>query len=101
MTRPLPVSATYFPFRRRWAVVDTGIGNNITKKIWEELLSGPLAGRPLTRLIVTHMHPDHVGAAGWLSRLVWASQRMCDVIRSLVNGGEPAHGGTIQTDGDS
>ncbi len=50
-----------------WAVIDTGIGNAQTKEVWEALLSGPLAGRPLTRLIVTHMHPDHVGAAGWLS----------------------------------
>ncbi|WP_133774652.1 MBL fold metallo-hydrolase [Enterovirga rhinocerotis] len=49
-----------------WAVLDTGIGNEATKDAWEQLLSGPLAGRPLTRLIVTHMHPDHVGAAGWL-----------------------------------
>lgn len=50
-----------------WAVVDTGIGNDRTKEVWEALLAGPLAGRPLTRLIVTHMHPDHVGAAGWLA----------------------------------
>ena len=49
-----------------WAIVDAGIGDTATKAAWEKLLSGPLAGRPLTRLIVTHMHPDHVGAAGWL-----------------------------------
>jgi len=49
-----------------WAVVDAGIGNQATKDVWEKLLRGPLAGRRLTRLIVTHMHPDHVGAAGWL-----------------------------------
>ena len=49
-----------------WAVIDAGIGNRATKAAWEALLAGPLAGRRLTRLIVTHMHPDHVGAAGWL-----------------------------------
>lgn len=49
-----------------WAVVDAGIGTQATKDAWEKLLSGPIKGRPLTRLIVTHMHPDHVGAAGWL-----------------------------------
>ena len=49
-----------------WAVLDAGIGNKATKETWEKLLAGPLQGRPLTRLIVTHMHPDHVGAAGWL-----------------------------------
>lgn len=49
-----------------WAIVDAGIGNRQTKEVWEKLLAGPLAGRRITRLIVTHMHPDHVGAAGWL-----------------------------------
>jgi glyoxylase-like metal-dependent hydrolase (beta-lactamase superfamily II) len=49
-----------------WAVLDTGIGNDATRAIWEALASGPLAGRRLTRLIVTHFHPDHIGLAGWL-----------------------------------
>jgi glyoxylase-like metal-dependent hydrolase (beta-lactamase superfamily II) len=50
-----------------WAVLDTGIDNAATRAVWEALVSGPLAGRPLTRLIVTHFHPDHIGLAGWLS----------------------------------
>ena len=49
-----------------WAVLDTGIGNDATRAIWDALTGGPLAGRPLTRLIVTHFHPDHIGLAGWL-----------------------------------
>jgi glyoxylase-like metal-dependent hydrolase (beta-lactamase superfamily II) len=49
-----------------WAVVDTGIGNDATRAVWEKMTSGPLAGRRLTRLIVTHYHPDHIGLAGWL-----------------------------------
>jgi glyoxylase-like metal-dependent hydrolase (beta-lactamase superfamily II) len=49
-----------------WAVLDTGIGNDATRAIWDALTGGPLAGRPLTRLIVTHYHPDHIGLAGWL-----------------------------------
>ena len=50
-----------------WAVVDTGIDNSAARAAWKALLAGPLAGRRLTRLIVTHMHPDHIGLAGWLS----------------------------------
>ena len=49
-----------------WAVLDTGIANKATREIWEALAAGPLAGRKLTRLIVTHFHPDHIGLAGWL-----------------------------------
>ncbi len=51
-----------------WTLVDTGIGSDSVKRIWEGLFAGPLAGRPIKRIIVTHFHPDHLGLAGWLSR---------------------------------
>jgi glyoxylase-like metal-dependent hydrolase (beta-lactamase superfamily II) len=50
-----------------WAILDTGIANETTRSVWEALVSGPLAGRKLSRLIVTHFHPDHIGLAGWLA----------------------------------
>src|SRR5674476_1356127 len=49
-----------------WAVVDTGIADDRTREVWRSLLSGPLAGKRLTKLIVTHFHPDHIGLAAWL-----------------------------------
>ena len=49
-----------------WAVLDTGIDNEATRALWTTLADGPLKGRRLTRLIVTHYHPDHIGLAGWL-----------------------------------
>ena len=49
-----------------WALVDTGLGNSATLAAWEPLLATVLAERPLTRIIATHFHPDHVGAAGFL-----------------------------------
>lgn len=51
-----------------WAVLDTGLGTEETMAAWETLVAGALAGARLTRLIVTHMHPDHIGLAGWLCR---------------------------------
>jgi glyoxylase-like metal-dependent hydrolase (beta-lactamase superfamily II) len=51
-----------------WAVLDTGIGDARTQEIWESVLAGTLRGRRLSRMIVTHFHPDHVGLAGWLAR---------------------------------
>lgn len=51
-----------------WAVVDTGVQTPDTVAAWQKLIRGPLGGGPVTRVIVTHMHPDHVGMAGWLTR---------------------------------
>lgn len=48
------------------ALIDAGIDDPPSRAAWEALLAGPLRGRRLTRLIVTHFHPDHVGLAGWL-----------------------------------
>ena len=55
-----------------YAVVDTGIGDDATRAVWEGLLAGLLRSRPLTRIIVTHCHPDHVGMAGWLTERLGA-----------------------------
>lgn len=51
-----------------WAVVDTGVDSPNVRSIWESLQSGFMGSKPLTRVIVTHMHPDHVGLAGWLTK---------------------------------
>ena len=49
------------------AVVDTGLDIAPCREAWESLLSGALAGRQVSRVIVTHFHPDHIGLAGWLA----------------------------------
>jgi len=47
-------------------VVDTGLDIAPSRAAWEALFAGPLAGRIVSRIIVTHFHPDHIGLAGWL-----------------------------------
>ena len=69
-----------------WTVIDTGFASKKTKGIWQSLMDGPLGGKPITRVIVTHHHPDHVGLAGWLqsdfgaelitTRTAWLFARM-------------------------
>src|SRR3978361_700401 len=49
-----------------WAMVDSGFGNEETIAAWTTLFEGPLRHVKITRLIVTHSHPDHVGLAGWI-----------------------------------
>jgi glyoxylase-like metal-dependent hydrolase (beta-lactamase superfamily II) len=48
-----------------WAALDAGLGDDETKALWRQALE-TLAPAPLTRLLVTHYHPDHVGLAQWL-----------------------------------
>lgn len=50
-----------------WTLVDTGISDDLTRDLWGQLFAGPLGGRKVRRLIVTHFHPDHAGLAGWLT----------------------------------
>ena len=50
-----------------WALVDTGIFTNTTREIWESVFERHLDDTALTRVLVTHLHPDHVGCAGWLA----------------------------------
>ena len=51
-----------------WTLVDSGIDDQTTRDLWETLFAGPLAAKPVKRLLVTHYHPDHMGLAGWLTR---------------------------------
>jgi glyoxylase-like metal-dependent hydrolase (beta-lactamase superfamily II) len=50
-----------------WAVVDTGIHSTTSKNVWQEAITGVMRGKPINHVVATHMHPDHVGCAGWLT----------------------------------
>ena len=50
------------------APVDTGLMLDIASAEWKRLFAGPLADTPINRVICTHLHPDHIGLAGWLCK---------------------------------
>ena len=50
-----------------WSIVDCGITNDTTRDAWEQVFANELQGLPVMRVIVTHMHPDHIGLAHWLT----------------------------------
>ena len=51
-----------------WVMVDCGYAYDAARAAiaatWEQVLGG----RPITRLIVTHFHPDHAGNSGWIAQ---------------------------------
>jgi glyoxylase-like metal-dependent hydrolase (beta-lactamase superfamily II) len=52
--------------REGWTVVDCCIHREEAKAQWEQVFAGHLDGLPVLRVLVTHMHPDHIGLAHWL-----------------------------------
>ena len=69
-----------------WTLIDTGLDTRKARALWEAALQGPLAGRPVRRVVLTHHHPDHVGLAGMFvsdhgaqlaaTRTAWLTARM-------------------------
>ena len=49
-----------------WTVIDTGYALPEVREYWREVLDRVVGKDPVTRIVVTHFHPDHVGLADWL-----------------------------------
>jgi glyoxylase-like metal-dependent hydrolase (beta-lactamase superfamily II) len=72
---PMPFALSHINFWAirdgdAWAIMDSGLHTAETTTAWQQLIAadGPLQGRRVSRVLATHMHPDHVGMAGWLTR---------------------------------
>ena len=58
-----------------WTIVDTGFALDTVKECWQIILARLTTmkhGGRITRIIVTHFHPDHLGLAAWLQDLTGA-----------------------------
>jgi glyoxylase-like metal-dependent hydrolase (beta-lactamase superfamily II) len=49
-----------------FTLVDTGLSDARSRAVWESVFANVMNGRSARRVIVTHLHPDHAGLAGWL-----------------------------------
>ncbi len=91
-----------------WILVDAGYDNPPAREAWEAgaLRSGCDLSRGVARIVVTHFHPDHVGAAWWLqegsaapvsmmkaeiafARRLWGSPEAEPFVGLLVSHGMP------------
>jgi glyoxylase-like metal-dependent hydrolase (beta-lactamase superfamily II) len=85
-----------FEGREGWTIVDCGISNDEIRQAWETIFENHLGGLPVVRVLVTHMHPDHIGLASWLCERwnapLWISMTDFMMARWLSN---PAGGASI------
>ncbi|MEP3562662.1 MAG: MBL fold metallo-hydrolase [Marinobacter sp.] len=51
-----------------WVVVDTGLGTEQSREVWERVFREVMGGAPVKAVIATHFHHDHAGCLGWLAR---------------------------------
>ena len=89
-TRPGHVHAYLLPGDDGWTVVDTGVGAPDAKELWRTELAA--VEGPIARIVVTHFHPDHVGAAADLHELTGAPvlQGSLDYAQCELVWGNPA-----------
>ena len=56
-----------------WTLIDCGLGTPGTGRRWQEALA--LLGHPhVRRIVITHYHPDHIGASTRLAELTGAEE---------------------------
>jgi glyoxylase-like metal-dependent hydrolase (beta-lactamase superfamily II) len=63
--------------RAGWTVVDCCIDRPESRAQWESIFTNELDGLPILRVIVTHMHPDHLGLAHWLCSSWSTAEHTC------------------------
>ncbi|MDQ7025738.1 MAG: MBL fold metallo-hydrolase [Anaerolineae bacterium] len=66
-----------------WTIVDTGINTQIARDTWQiafdELKITP---HDIEQIVLTHVHPDHFGLAGWLQSLAKEAGRDVPIVLS-------------------
>ena len=83
-------------------MVDCCIARDEARAQWEQVFATQLQGLPILRVIVTHMHPDHIGLADWLCKRwnapLWISSTDYHVARVLTSAGDTLAGGDAAAD---
>jgi glyoxylase-like metal-dependent hydrolase (beta-lactamase superfamily II) len=78
-----------------WTQIDCGYGDAATRSLWDTHFTRTLAGRPLSRVVATHYHPDHLGNAAWLAQRFGCTLFMAQaefMTAHMVAGGHACYG---------
>ncbi len=71
--QPLPMALDHINVwlisnKHECVVVDTGMNMRNSREVWSKILSTEANGKTVNKVVATHLHPDHCGLAGWLTR---------------------------------
>lgn len=90
-----------------WTIVDAGLNYQPGREAWQQALAAlAIPWRSIRRIILTHTHPDHYGAAGWLAEQSGASvyaspveQRFAEIVWRGGNQNDQRMVATFQSHG--
>ena len=85
----------HYEGREGWAIVDCCLDQASAREQWQHLFNHALEGLPVLRVIVTHLHPDHLGLAHWLCDYwkapLWISATDFHTAHTLIHPSNPQH----------
>jgi len=81
MPYPLKENNAYLAETEKgWAVIDLGIDIPQTRELWNAAIeTAGITFSAIKKIIVTHCHPDHLGAAAWMQRMTGATVYMSKI----------------------
>ncbi len=82
-----------------WVIVDTGVNSDESRDVWRGVFDETTGRNSIERVMVTHLHPDHAGCAGWLCKMLdatlWMSREeylLCRVLTADTGRDAPSAG---------
>lgn len=85
---PVPLKAInvyLFKGNDGWSIVDCGFHDEESEQAWQQVFQElKIEYSDVSKIIVTHYHPDHYGGAGWLQELTGAQVFLLDKEKAYV-----------------